>query len=395
MENSNIKVSVIMPIYNAGEYLERAISDVLSQTLRELEIICIDDGSTDGSLAVVKRMQEADSRVRIITENNAGPAIARNKGISRARGEFIIFLDADDFYENTLLESLYSLAVRDELDMAVVKFDLYNCHLDKFTSPAEEAHASIFTPDTVVSKNEFPDYILESTTGYVWNKLFRTSFVREKELLFDNELYVFEDVYFVCTALSLAERVGKIDATLIHHRVYSDQSRAKLFRKYYAQVPVVYAKIKEHLMHHGMYIPLSRSFLNLSSGRCYKIYNLLWDEAKEEFWNLLHDGYAESFGWYNHEKVDFESKDVCEFAANVGLYTHEQYLGRTEKGKNIKLDNLDKEKINKRIKGKRTNEKTKSFITKLISILLVPVRIVLTPFKLIAKLFKKKEKEEK
>ena len=381
-----------MPIYNAGEYLERAISDVLSQTLREIELICIDDGSTDGSLALLKRMQESDERVRIITENNAGPAIARNKGISRARGEFIIFLDADDFYENTLLESLYSLAVKDSLEMAVVKFDVYNCHTDKFTTPIDEAHASIFTPGAVVSKNEFPDFILESTTGYVWNKMFRTEFIREKGLTFDTELYVFEDVYFVCTALSLAERVGRVADILIHHRVYSDQSRAKLFRKHYAQVPIVYDKIKEHLMHHGMYIPLAKSFLNLSSGRCYKIYNLLWDEAKGEFWNLLHNGYAEKFGWYTHEKTDFESKEVCEFVANVGLYSHDKYIGRNEKGKNIELDRLDKKKINKRIKEKRQTEKTKSAFSKIWSILLVPVKVIVYPFKLIGKLLKKKEK---
>ncbi len=393
MDNS-IKISVIMPIYNAGEYLRRAISDVLSQTIKEIELICIDDGSTDGSLAVVREMQNADDRIRIVTENNAGPAAARNKGIVRARGEFIIFLDADDFYESTLFESLYEAAIRDELDIAVAKFDLYNSNQDKFTTPIPEIHSSIFTEGAVVSKNEFPDYILESATGYVWNKLFRTSFIREKDLAFDPELYVFEDVHFVCTSLSLAERVGRIEGTLIHHRVYSDQSRAKLFRKYYAQVPVVYSKIKEHLMQHGMYIPLSRSFLNLSAGRCYKIYNLLWDEAKEEFWNLLHDSYAESFGWYNHEKTDFESKDVCEFVANVGLYTHAEYLGRTEKGKSVKLDNLDKEKINRRIKEKRYNKQTKAFVTKLASIVMVPVRIVLKFFKLILGIFKKKDKNK-
>ena len=144
-------------------------------------------------------------------------------------------------------------------------------------------------------------------------------------------------------------------------------------------------------MHHGMYIPLAKSFLNLSSGRCYKIYNLLWDDAKEEFWNLLHDGYAEKFGWYNHEKTDFESKEVCEFVANVGLYSHDKYIGRNAKGKNIKLDRLDKKKINRRIKEKRQTEKTKNAFSKIGSILLVPIKVIIYPFKLIARLFKKKE----
>ena len=120
--DNNIKVSVVMPIYNAAEYLSAAVTSVLSQTLTELELICVDDGSTDDSLSIVRDMQNFDDRIRILTENNAGPSIARNKGMLRARGEFIIFLDADDFYESTLLESLYEIAVKDELDMAVAKF---------------------------------------------------------------------------------------------------------------------------------------------------------------------------------------------------------------------------------------------------------------------------------
>ena len=86
----------------------------------------IDDGSTDDSLRIIMEYKDRDNRIRIVTENNAGPSVARNKGLVRARGEFIIFLDADDFYEKELLETLYSLAVEKELDIAVASFDIYN-----------------------------------------------------------------------------------------------------------------------------------------------------------------------------------------------------------------------------------------------------------------------------
>ena len=86
-----------MPIYNAYDYLRPSLDTVLDQTLREIEVICIDDGSTDRSLDIIKEYQERDDRVRIVTENNAGVSTARNKGIIRARGEYLIFLDADDF----------------------------------------------------------------------------------------------------------------------------------------------------------------------------------------------------------------------------------------------------------------------------------------------------------
>ncbi|MBQ8529386.1 MAG: glycosyltransferase [Clostridia bacterium] len=366
--STNIKVSVIMPIYNAFDYLRPAMDTVIDQTLRDIEIICIDDGSTDKSLAIIKEYQERDERIRIVTENNAGISTARNKGIIRARGEFIIFLDADDFYEPTLLEKLYELAVREELDMAVTRFDIFNNKASCFTSAVEEEHGEIFKDGQVASKNEFPDHILQSMTGYVWNKLFRTSFVRDKGLGFAPELYVFEDVHFVCSALAFANRIAGVDEVLVHHRVYSDHSRAKLFRKYYSQVPSVYMKIKEFLMQNGMYVPLATSFLNLSASRCYKIYNLLWSDAKGDFWDMLHGGYADSFGWFRHEAEDFESREVSDFAANVGLYTHSQYLKRLDKGRELNLDKLTREGLVRRIKSHASYKKFVSKLAKIFSV---------------------------
>ncbi len=353
-----------MPIYNAYDYLRPAMDSILDQTLREIEIICIDDGSTDHSLEIIKEYQKKDARVRIVTENNAGASTARNKGINRVRGEYMIFLDADDFYEPELLETMYLRAKEDNLDITVAGFDIYNNKQAKFTKSAVEAHSDIFANGRVVSKNEYPDYILESATGYVWNKLFSAEFIREKELTFAPELYVFEDVYFVASALSLAERVGRINDVVIHHRVYSEQQRAKLFRKYYNQVPVVYMKLKDFLTSHGMYIPLMHSFLNLSAGRCYKIYNLLWSDAKENFWNMLHSGYADSLGWFRLESSCFESEEVAEFVAAVGLYNHDQYSALLKRGRRVKTDNLTPANLNRRIRGVKIRERLQSFFAK-------------------------------
>ena len=186
-----------------------------------------------------------------------------------------------------------------------------------------------------------------------------------KELMFAPEIYVFEDVHFICTALSLAERVGRIEDVLIHHRVYSDQSRAKMFRKYYNQVPTVYIKIEEFLMHHGMFIPLMKSYLNLSANRCYKIYNLLWSDAKVDFWNLLHSGGGDSMNWYRHGPADFDNHDVCDFVVNVGLYTHEQYLKRIAQGREIEVDEMSREDVQKKIETNRKSARFKAWFSKL------------------------------
>jgi glycosyltransferase involved in cell wall biosynthesis len=188
MDNHDIKVSVIMPVYNAGEYLTRAIGDVLKQSLTELELICVNDGSTDNSLSIIKSFMKRDSRIKLISQQNGGTSVARNTGLEIASGEYIIFLDADDFYEKNLLKSLYEVAERESLDVAVARFDIYNDSQDKYSVPMEEPHSGIFVDGSVSSKNEYPDFILSSTTGYVWNKLFRATFIKNMEIRFDPEL---------------------------------------------------------------------------------------------------------------------------------------------------------------------------------------------------------------
>ena len=365
---SDIKLTVVMPIYNAYDYLRPALDSVIDQTLREIEIICIDDGSTDPTLSVLKEYQKLDSRVRIVTENNAGVSVARNKGLVRARGEYVIFLDADDFYELTLLERLYNAAKEQDLDITVCGYDMYNDKAARFEEGVDGEEDKPLRAGEVVSKATLQDGIFQSTTSYVWNKLFKTSFLRDKELNFAPELYVFEDVHFILTTLSMAQRIGKIDDKLIHHRIYSNQSRPKLFKKYYHQVPLVYKKSKDFLASHGAYIPLARSFLNVSVSRCYKIYNLLWHDAKGSFFDLLHDGYADALGWFAHEAQEFESEELYEFAASVGLYTHDQYKRITRSGRKHTLGKMGKDGLNRRIKSMRKRERFKLFLKKLFRI---------------------------
>lgn len=331
IKKDSIKVTVVMPIYNAYEFLRLAIESVVSQTLSEIEIICIDDGSTDHSVEIVKEYQRTDGRIRIIAENNAGPALARNNGIKRARGEYIAFFDADDFYEPTFLEALYTIAERDNLDIAISRYDIYNNRRQRFEEVIEDDYRKIYKPGVVTGKNEHPDTILMSTVGSAWNKLFRTSFIIDKGITFLPDVKMYEDVYFTVTAMSLAERIEKIDAVLMHHRIHSEQSRAKTFGKYYSQVPVVYSKIKEFLMQKGMYVPLKTSYVNLTASRCYKIFNLLAKDSKEKFFNLLHNDYAETLGWEGVGSDVVESAEVRAFISDVALMNYDRYKKKLDR----------------------------------------------------------------
>ena len=358
--NIDIKVTVIVPIYNACKHLRPALESIIAQTLKEIEIICVDDGSTDTSLDMLKIYQKRDNRIRIVTETNAGPGHARNNGLRRARGKYVAFLDADDFFDPDMLEKLYNHAEANDLDIAIADYDIFEHKKGRFVANIDSEHAKIFDGGAVTSKNEHPDYILDSTTGAAWNKLFNKTFLLEKNITFTTEALIFEDVYFTSSALAFAERVAKVPEILVHHRIYSQQSRARTFKKYYLQVPGVFLKLKEFLMKGGMYQPLAKGFLNLSCSRCYHTFNLLKSDAKELFWNMLHDGMNDLLGWEDHEAEDFEKKEICEFCANVDMYTYDQYKKRVSMGRK-----LNEERLAETLKQNKRRKRIKTFFAKL------------------------------
>lgn len=356
-----ILVSVIMPVYNACRYIRPAMESIMAQTLSEIEIICIDDGSTDTSLDMIKIFQENDDRIRIITEANAGPGIARNNGLKRARGEYVAFLDADDFYEPDMLEILYNTAKEKDLDIAISKYDVFDNKKANFRESVEGENAKIYSGGVVTSKNEHPDYILESTSGSAWNKLFKKSFILEHGITFLPEIMLFEDMYFTVSALAFAERVAKVDEILVHHRTYRQQSRVRTFRKYYPQIPLAFEKTKEFLMKGGIYEPLKRGFLNLSCTRCHHIYNVLKSDDQKAFWNMLHDKYSASLGWDDAVAEDFDKKEICEWQANIEMYNFDQFKRRREKGKELHTETIDAA-----LKRSKRRRRIRSFFAKLL-----------------------------
>ena len=126
-----VKVSVIIPVYNVEPYLKQCMDSVVGQTLKDIEIICVDDGSTDGSLDILREYAAEDNRIQIIEQKNAGAGAARNNGMRHATGKYLSFLDSDDFFEPRMLEKAYDLAEKDQADFVAYKSDQY--HTEKKT----------------------------------------------------------------------------------------------------------------------------------------------------------------------------------------------------------------------------------------------------------------------
>lgn len=218
-----IKVSVVMPVYNAGQYLKDAIRSIRNQTLKEIELICVDDGSTDDSVSVIQEQMERDGRISLIRQKNSYAGVARNNGFAHAKGEYVIFLDADDLFAPEMLEKMYEKAKATEADICVcagqkLKMDTYqivktDVYLDKKHLPTEE----------VFSKETLPNNIFSFASNVPWNKLFRKAFIEEHELRFQ-PLKQANDTYFVLCAMFLAQRITALKDRFVTYRTENQAS---------------------------------------------------------------------------------------------------------------------------------------------------------------------------
>lgn len=163
-----IKVSVIVPVYNVQEYLGKCLSSLTAQTLKDIEIICVDDGSTDDSLAILKRFAKKDKRVKILTQNNQYAGVARNAGLKVAKGEFLSFLDADDFFETDMLEEMYNNAKDNEADIVVCGYCQYNQNVGSDT--VVHNLNSKLPLDKCVRPEDGGDKLFDMCSPVPWNK---------------------------------------------------------------------------------------------------------------------------------------------------------------------------------------------------------------------------------
>ena len=177
------KVSVIVPVYNVEPYLKECLNSIIKQTLKEIEIICVDDGSTDNSLEIMKEYAKKDKRFTIITQKNLYAGVARNAGLSVAKGEYLSFLDSDDFFELTMLEKMYKKAIKEKADICVCNFDTFidGKHVFNIYNDINEKYINgknTFEPDNI-------KYLYSFTNPAAWNKLYQhdCSFNLETERL--------------------------------------------------------------------------------------------------------------------------------------------------------------------------------------------------------------------
>lgn len=200
-------ISVIIPIYNSAQYLPACLESVLNQTYRDLEVICINDGSTDGSLQILQQLARQDSRLRVIDQKNSGASAARNTGLDLARGEFVAFVDSDDTLEADMYETLLSLQEAHQADIA-------HCGYKRIRMDGSVKEVSGTGLLLVQNWTEAIPCLLTGTyfACGLWNKLYRRSLF--DQVRFDTNLKINEDMLVNVQVFHKAGTTVFLDAPL-------------------------------------------------------------------------------------------------------------------------------------------------------------------------------------
>lgn len=291
-----IKISVIIPVYNAEKYLDRCIQSIQSQTLTDIEIICVNNGSTDTSLEILEKYAKEDSRILVMNHEKSSIGTARNIGISIARGIYVAFVDSDDFIQSTMFEKLYCKVTAYDADIGITNIYLYY----------EENHNLNIYRD--IAKFEFLDklgcfqakeqpWIIENVG--IWDKIYKNSFLQNNKLK-NPENLVFEDHLFSFQALVLASGIVVLNEPLYYYRKnlpLSITGSEIINDKYKFDFLLINDKIRNFLIMTDNYPNFNKEYI------LYTLSNALWHQGNIK-------SYKNFSRFFNHMKLIITNNDI-------------------------------------------------------------------------------------
>lgn len=258
-----MKISVIIPVYNVAPYLGQCLDSFLQQTFKDIEIICVDDGSTDGSCRIIEEYAKKDRRIRAVHMENAGAGAARNKGMEWARGEYLHFCDPDDYVDTTILSKLYNAASKNDADISLCRWTRFDNATGRDEPPFQFSGGVkklIDTGKTVVEPREVREGLFIMAGYGPVCKLFRRKFIEGKSLRFQ-KIRRTNDMFFVTSALANANKIAFVDESLYHYRkgIKSATSTDSLA----ASFCIALEGLKVRLVSDGLYETFKKCYLPL------------------------------------------------------------------------------------------------------------------------------------
>lgn len=292
------KVSVIIPVYNVENYLRECLDSVINQSLKDIEIICVDDGSTDSSLKILKEYAAKDRRITVITQPNTNAGVARNAGLTVAKGEYIGFVDSDDYLSPDMYEKLYTKAAPKGLDISVCQYRAFDSE-SRETVRVWGISMGLLKQYSIDDDNVLHvrpgDPIFQLSNAAPWNKIYKREHLVKYALYFQAIMSA-NDVAFTHSAFSCAQTIGLVCEELYHYRSNTINSltikRNKNPFLFYEAIKELHSRLEKR----GKLQDFWQSFFNIVASDCIFNYGKVDDANKVK---LIHLFAKELFPKYN------------------------------------------------------------------------------------------------
>lgn len=278
-------ISVVIPIYNAEHYLHRCIESILNQSYNDQELILVNDGSTDNSLSICEKFATKYDKVLFINQKNSGAAAARNAGIKIARGEYITFVDADDYIDDGYFEQMAQIAIVHEPDVIISNI--------KTTGSIHPSNNELIPKDRLISKEEIKTKILQQYYGgdmtsipSMWNKFYKTELLKANGLLIDETRVRAEDYWFNFNVFKAAQTCYAISEAYYHYNTSTDGSVMKTFRPDQFEG---YLETRSSLLLHNKDLQLPIDYVRWNSEFINNTHEFILMAVKKKKWYLIRD----------------------------------------------------------------------------------------------------------
>lgn len=306
-----IKVSVVIAIYNTEKYLRQTLESIQNQTLRDIEVICVDDGSKDNSVSIIQEFVDKDDRFILMKqrEPSDGAALARNLGMSVAKGKYLSILDSDDFFEPNMLECAYIRAEDDGSDIVI--FDGYG--FDERDQKIKDVGYILRSESLLKEKKVFKPSdnsinLFQMTLGAAWNCLVRSDFAKREGLKFQSFFHA-DDLGFVYLGFACAKQISVIDTKYVYYRINNSQSQAANIVKQPEAAYLALLQLQSELQKRGLFNIYKVTFAKLSMIYiAFYLDGLTDGDAFDKLYLELQSTYMEKLGVYDVSDEDYNNK---------------------------------------------------------------------------------------
>lgn len=324
------EISVVVPVYNVENFLEECLDSIVNQTFKDIEIICINDGSTDKSLDILNQYAQNDNRFIVVSQENAGHAVATNRGIEIAKAKYLYLMDSDDVLELTALEETYNFCEERDLDFVIFQAMNYVVDEDRYYKSEIYSLDKLYklVGDNIFDFKDLGEIIFDIPVT-PWSKLYKTSFIKESGALFPEGL-VFDDNVFFFEILFNAKRIAVFPKYLFTRRWYTYSSTTSGDKRFLDSIDINNLTI-DLFKKYGVFNQYKKQLydrkINLGNFRFVHLKDefkdLYFEKLKKDFENIvsrnLYEDYKDNLNERNSAIFDFvlESKTADEFKYKV------------------------------------------------------------------------------